>query len=251
MPLLFSYGTLRDPAVQRANFGRELTGRPDHLPGYAERMLEITDPDVVRVSGQTHHPIVVATGDAADAVPGTVFEVTDDELVAADGYEVDDYRRVLVSLASGVRAWVYVGPATGYHLSEDPADLDLDRVVGWISTDAYWAKGRTRELIERAFANSIPAGLYTADRQQVAVARIVSDLATFAWLCDVYVDPDHRGRGLGTLLGSWSVEWAERIGIKRILLATLNAHGVYAKAGFVPVAHPERWMEIDTRPPFA
>jgi len=108
MPLLFSYGTLRDPAVQRANFGRELAGRQDRLPGFAERLVEITDPEVVRLSGQTHHPIVVRTGEAGDEVPGTVFEVTEDELVAADEYEVDDYRRVLVSLASGVRAWVYV-----------------------------------------------------------------------------------------------------------------------------------------------
>jgi gamma-glutamylcyclotransferase (GGCT)/AIG2-like uncharacterized protein YtfP len=111
MPLLFSYGTLRDPAVQRANFGRELAGREDRLPGYAQRLVEITDPEVLRVSGQTRHPIVVETGADSDAVPGTVFEVTDADLVTADGYEVDDYHRVLVSLASGVRAWVYVAAA--------------------------------------------------------------------------------------------------------------------------------------------
>lgn len=137
-----------------------------------------------------------------------------------------------------------------YRLSEDPADLDLDRVVRWISTDAYWAKGRTREVIERSFAHSDPVGLYTPDRQQVAVARIVSDRATFTWLCDVYVDREHRGHGLGTVLANWAVEWAGRHGIKRVILATLDAHGVYAKAGFVPIGHPERWMEIDTRPPF-
>jgi gamma-glutamylcyclotransferase (GGCT)/AIG2-like uncharacterized protein YtfP len=111
MPLLFSYGTLRDPAVQRANFGRELDGRDDALPGYTTRTLEITDPDVLAVSGEAHHPIVAATGDDTDRVPGTVFDVTDDELVAADGYEVADYHRILVSLASGVRAWVYVSAA--------------------------------------------------------------------------------------------------------------------------------------------
>jgi GNAT superfamily N-acetyltransferase len=137
-----------------------------------------------------------------------------------------------------------------YRLSEDPDDLDLSRVVRWISTDAYWAKGRTRDVVERSFANSFPVGLYTADRRQVAVARIVSDRATFVWLCDVYVDRDHRGRGLGTILANWSVEWAERYDIKRVVLATVDAHGVYAKAGFVPLGHPERWMEIDTRPPF-
>ncbi|GGK75357.1 GNAT family N-acetyltransferase [Mangrovihabitans endophyticus] len=135
-----------------------------------------------------------------------------------------------------------------YWLSEDPADLDMDRVVRWISTDAYWARGRTREVIERSFAHSFPAGLFTADRQQVAVARIVSDCATFVWLCDVYVDPDHRGHGLGSMLAQWTVEWTGRHGIKRAVLATLDAHGVYAKAGFAPVGYPERWMEIDTRP---
>ena len=142
------------------------------------------------------------------------------------------------------------GRVSDYRLSEDPTDLDMDRVVRWISTDAYWAKGRTREVIERSFVNSFPVGLYTPGGTQAAVARIVSDRATFAWLCDVYVDPDHRGRGLGTMLADWTVAWAERHDIKRIMLATLDAHGVYAKAGFAPVEHPERWMEIDTRPPF-
>ncbi len=137
-----------------------------------------------------------------------------------------------------------------YRLSEDPTELDLDRVVQWITTDAYWAQGRTRAMVERSFANSVPVGLYAPGDRQVAVARIVSDQATFAWFCDVYVDPGHRGRGLGATLATWSVEWAGRHGIKRVVLATLDAHTVYAKAGFVPLAHPERWMNIDTRPPF-
>jgi GNAT superfamily N-acetyltransferase len=136
-----------------------------------------------------------------------------------------------------------------YRLSDDPADLDLDRVVRWIAEDAYWAKGRTLEVIERSFAHSVPAGIYTPSGEQAAVARIVSDRATFVWFCDVYVDPAHRGRGLGTMLARWAVEWADRQGIKRIILSTLDAHDVYAKVGFTPIAHPERWMEIDTRPP--
>ncbi|MFC0533705.1 gamma-glutamylcyclotransferase family protein [Phytohabitans kaempferiae] len=108
MPLLFSYGTLRDPAVQLASFGRELTGRADRLPGYRLELLEISDPRVLDLSGLAQHPIVVETGDERDGVDGIVFEVTDEELVSADEYEVDDYERVLTSLASGVRAWVYV-----------------------------------------------------------------------------------------------------------------------------------------------
>jgi hypothetical protein len=108
MPFLFSYGTLRDPAVQRAKFGRELRGRVDHLPRYAMRIVEITDPGVVAVSGSAHHPIAVETGAEGDRVPGEVFEVTDEELAAADDYEVDAYRRVLRPLGSGTQAWVYV-----------------------------------------------------------------------------------------------------------------------------------------------
>jgi GNAT superfamily N-acetyltransferase len=138
-----------------------------------------------------------------------------------------------------------------YRLSEDPADLDLDRLVTWIGSDAYWARGRSRSQIERSFENSFSAGLYTGDGQQVAVARIVSDRATFAWLADVYVDREHRGRGLGTMLAEWATGWAERHGVQRLVLSTLDAHGVYAKAGFTPLAHPERWMNIDSRPPIS
>lgn len=108
MPLLFSYGTLRDRAVQQANYGRELTGRVDTLPGYSVTLLKIEDLDVVALSGQTHHPIVIASGNNTDAVPGMVFEITDDELIATDGYEVDGYQRIMVRLNSGDRAWVYV-----------------------------------------------------------------------------------------------------------------------------------------------
>lgn len=106
--LLFSYGTLQAPAVQMGTFGRLLTGRADRLVGHATRMLAIADADVVALSGAAEHPIVVATGNPADEVAGTVFEVTPAELDAADTYEVDDYERVAVTLASGDAAWVYL-----------------------------------------------------------------------------------------------------------------------------------------------
>lgn len=109
MPLLFSYGTLRDPAVQKANFGRELSGREDRIVGFRLDQVEITDPHVLAVSGQTHHPILRATGDPADGVNGTALEVTDADLLRADDYEVDDYHRVQAALASGESAWVYIG----------------------------------------------------------------------------------------------------------------------------------------------
>ncbi|WP_229068902.1 gamma-glutamylcyclotransferase family protein [Actinoplanes sp. DH11] len=109
MPLLFSYGTLRDPAVQRSVFGRELAGRTDRIVGFRVDRLEITDPAVLAVSGEAFHPILVRTGDATATVEGSALEVTEDELLLADGYEVDDYRRVEASLASNDTAWVYVG----------------------------------------------------------------------------------------------------------------------------------------------
>ena len=108
MPLLFSYGTLQQANVQTTTFGRLLEGRPDALVGYEQSMVAIDDPEVVRTSGKTHHPIVRHSGDATARVTGTVFEITDQELAQADEYEVAAYRRVWAPLASGGHAWVYV-----------------------------------------------------------------------------------------------------------------------------------------------
>ena len=105
---LFSYGTLRDSAVQLANFGRLLAGRADSLPGYSLLPIAINDPAVVTLSGKSQH-MIAKRGDAGDEVKGIVFEITSAELAAADRYEVAEYRRVLVTLKSGVKAWVYVG----------------------------------------------------------------------------------------------------------------------------------------------
>lgn len=106
--LLFSYGTLQDPQVQEANFGRRLEGSADALPGYAQTLVEITDPEVLAESGLTHHPIVRPTDDGSGRINGMVFRITDAELRAADDYEVDDYHRIRVTLESGQGAWVYV-----------------------------------------------------------------------------------------------------------------------------------------------
>lgn len=106
--LLFSYGTLQQQDVQHATFGRRLAGAPDALPGYSQTLLRITDPAVIATSGADHHPVVAPSDDPADEVPGTVFEITQAELEAADAYEVSDYARVAVKLRSGKQAWVYV-----------------------------------------------------------------------------------------------------------------------------------------------
>ena len=110
---LFSYGTLQLPAVQRATYGRLLEGEADALPGYRLQPLDISDPEVVRLSGQAVHTIAVATGDDADRVPGMVFRLIQAELEATDAYEVDAYGRVEARLESGRTAWVYVGAANG------------------------------------------------------------------------------------------------------------------------------------------
>ena len=110
--LLFSYGTLRRPEVQLAIFGRLLEGREAAVAGYRLDWLTITDPAVIATSGSDQHPLLVPIAAHAepDAEPvrGTVFTLTPDELLAADAYEVDDYRRVLVPLDTGDEAWVYV-----------------------------------------------------------------------------------------------------------------------------------------------
>lgn len=109
---LFSYGTLRQPEVQRGNFGRLLEGRADTLVGFILSWVEITDPDVVALSGASRHPVVTSTRNPADTVDGMAFRVTPSEIKAADVYEVDDYVRIETVLKSGVRAFVYVSRAS-------------------------------------------------------------------------------------------------------------------------------------------
>jgi gamma-glutamylcyclotransferase (GGCT)/AIG2-like uncharacterized protein YtfP len=109
--LLFSYGTLRQPEVQLATFGRLLAGRETAVVGFRLEWLTITDPHVIATSGSDRHPLLVPAGEVdggGASVPGTVFEISTAELAAADDYEVDDYRRVLVPLDTGEQAWVYV-----------------------------------------------------------------------------------------------------------------------------------------------
>jgi gamma-glutamylcyclotransferase (GGCT)/AIG2-like uncharacterized protein YtfP len=109
MPLLFSYGTLQQEEVQRATFGRALTGEKDLLLGYEPSLVKIADPALARRLGRTHHDNVAATGDDWSSVQGTVFEVTDAELAMADRFEAEFlYTRINGALASGKEAWVYV-----------------------------------------------------------------------------------------------------------------------------------------------
>jgi gamma-glutamylcyclotransferase (GGCT)/AIG2-like uncharacterized protein YtfP len=107
---LFSYGTLQYEAVQLSTFKRKLQGTPDVLTQFRIAYIQITDPDVVAMSGDSVHKTLLYTGDVNDQVPGVVFLISPDELQQADVYESADYKRVKVKLRSGAAAWVYVSP---------------------------------------------------------------------------------------------------------------------------------------------
>jgi hypothetical protein len=111
MPLLFSYGTLQDEAIQMIAFGRRLSGHPDELIGFEQQPHRIEDPEFVALSGKANHVIVTCTGRPESRVSGTVFEISDRELAMADAYEPAGYGRVAAKLASGMEAWVYVAIA--------------------------------------------------------------------------------------------------------------------------------------------
>ena len=109
MPLLFSYGTLQQDNVQISTFGRLLSGEKDELVGFEQSLVEIEDPEERAATGKNHHANAVFNGDPASRVSGTVFEISDAELAAADEYELPArYERISTTLASGKEAWVYV-----------------------------------------------------------------------------------------------------------------------------------------------
>lgn len=140
------------------------------------------------------------------------------------------------------RLEVRVALHDGFEVDTDVARLDVERVHHWLSTDAFWAIGRSSDVVRRAIAASTNFGVYDADGAQVGYARLVTDGATFGWLCDVYIAREVRGRGIGTALSQVIVDAVEPWHLKRLMLATLDAHEVYAKAGFVPFPDPEMLM---------
>jgi len=121
--------------------------------------------------------------------------------------------------------------------------LDLDVVHGFL-TDSYWSPGIPRDTVERAIAGSLNFGLYRNGRQ-IGYARVITDGATFAYFADVFVLPDHRGAGLATWLMSTALAHPALASLRRCLLVTRDAHAIYARCGFTPLARPERFMEIN------
>ena len=133
------------------------------------------------------------------------------------------------------------GPG-GYWLSDDPALLDVPRVHGWLSKEAFWAAGQTAETTARAIENSLSIGLYAPDGSQAGYARLVTDRATFAYLCDVFVDASHRGHGLGSFLVEHTIGHPDVASIRQVLLAE-PGRSLYRRFGYGGLVKPERWME--------
>lgn len=129
-----------------------------------------------------------------------------------------------------------------YRISTDPSLVDVDVVHRFLSEESYWAVGQARDVVERSIEHSpLVVGAYREGRQ-VGFARMVTDLTTFAWLCDVFVLDEARGSGVGVAMVRTVVEHPAVVGIKRQFLATADAHGLYARFGYEPLTEPERWM---------
>ena len=129
-----------------------------------------------------------------------------------------------------------------YELSDDAARLDFDAIHAFLS-GAYWSVGIPRERVARALANSLAFAVYHRGAT-VGFARFVTDRATFAYLADVFVLPEHRGHGLATWLVGTALTHPDLMGLRRVLLATRDMHALYVGVGFAPLARPERFMEI-------
>lgn len=129
-----------------------------------------------------------------------------------------------------------------FTISTDKSRLDIGVIHKFLSEDSYWAANRTREKTQIAIENSICFGLYHGDRQ-IGFARVVSDKATFAYIGDVFVLSEYRGKGLSKWLMQMIDEHPELQGLRRWVLATRDAHGLYAQYEFAELRHPERWME--------
>lgn len=127
-------------------------------------------------------------------------------------------------------------------ISTDPEALDIDVISRFLS-ESYWAAKRPHACIEASLQNSLVFGVYDGDLQ-IGMARVVSDFATFAWLCDVFVDERYRGQGISKWLLETVLAHPDLQGLKRFLLVTRDAHSLYARYGFTPLANSQNWMEL-------
>jgi GNAT superfamily N-acetyltransferase len=130
-----------------------------------------------------------------------------------------------------------------YSISTDKSKLDVGMIHHFLYTTAHWAIGRPMSIVRKSIENSLCFGLFDAD-QQIGFARIVTDGSTVGWICDMFILPSHRGKGLGKWLVECMMEHPDVKGLRRILLNTRDAHNLYKKyAGFRPLLAPESWLE--------
>jgi GNAT superfamily N-acetyltransferase len=130
----------------------------------------------------------------------------------------------------------------GYWVSDDPALLDVALIHAWLSEQSYWAQGRSYAVTAAAIEHSLSVGLYAPDGAQAGYARLVTDRATFAWLCDVFVDTAQRGDGLGSFLVAQTVGHPAVASIRQVLMAE-PGRTIYRRFGFDDLPRTERWME--------
>ena len=133
----------------------------------------------------------------------------------------------------------------GFSISTDPNLVDFETVYNYLHFESYWAAGIAAERLQIAIKNSFGFGVYSQNNQ-AGFARVVTDKATFAYICDVFILPEFRGLGLSKWLIQTIVNHPELHGLRRWSLATADAHGLYSQFGFTQITRPERWMEIFT-----
>jgi len=243
MPLLFSYGTLRQEAVQLSTFGRRLHGQPDELVGFEQGVLTVEDPEFVAKSGRRDHAVVRYDGRSGSRVAGAVFEVTDAELARADRYEPPGYRRVAAPLASGRLAWVYADARSAFvrpALASDAAAMaDLTGQLGY-DVDVRAVTRRLSRILARADRRVFAAesgGRVVGCLLAELVESLDSDPAVA--IGGLVVDAQHRGTGIGRALMQHAEAWAREQGCSMVRLrssATRRAaHRFYERLGYVNV----------------
>jgi GNAT superfamily N-acetyltransferase len=133
----------------------------------------------------------------------------------------------------------------GFSISTDKSLIDFETVYNYLANDSYWARGITAEMLKKAIGNSICFGIYLGSKQ-AGFTRVVTDKATFAYICDVFILPDYRRLGLSKWLMQTIKQYPDFQGLRRWSLATADAHGLYKQFGFTAISRPDRWMEIFT-----
>ena len=130
-----------------------------------------------------------------------------------------------------------------FYISTEKSQLEMPLIIEFLSEHSYWAHERSRKTIEKSIENSLCFGVFTSKNKQVGFARVITDYAVFAWLLDVFIVEDFRGKGLGKMLMTEIMADGDLQGLKRWGLGTKDAHGLYGKYGFTPLLKPEIMME--------